>query len=75
MFSITISSDDTGKSVGEILERVRQTEVFKQQAGSQYSHTSCIVTLDDIIIPYSKLNTAIAYVGQNVKVIHLVGGG
>lgn len=75
MYSITISSEDAGKTIGDILAHVQHTDEFKQKLGSEYSQTSCLVALDDMIIPYPDLDITTVQAGQSIKLFHLMGGG
>jgi len=57
-----------------ITEETTLMELFQQYGGS-FTPTSCIVTLDDKIIVYTKLATTVAKVGQVFKILTLVDGG
>ena len=75
MFALTISSEDAGKTMREILNRVQQLDNFEQKLGSPYADLSCMVTLDDNIVPYPDLDTATVQEGQSFKVYLMVAGG
>ena len=75
MYAITISPEDAGKTMREILNRAQQSEEFEQKLGSPYADLSCMVTLDDNIVSYTDLDTTTVQEGQAFKVYLMVAGG
>ena len=75
MYSITILPNDAGKTLEEVLEKAIKTDDFERRLGTQYSETSCILTLDEKIVSYPDFKSTKVQTGQSLRIFQLACGG
>jgi len=75
MYSITVPEPNSGKTLLEFLEVIAETDGFLQKFAAGFRQESCIVMLDNKIIPSPAQSSTIVNAGQSVKVFPLVFGG